>query len=502
MSYLGRFYIFVKYYLKFKLTYLTKKDYNLKLITMKHLKKVLLIVFAVVFVNNIYAQDEDNRWIIELGTNVVDFYPTGADVGDDGLVPTPYNSDEGSATGDFGADFFNTDHWNTGGVVSSLRVGYYAGSGFSVGLTGSFNSITQVGDISIGKVLYIAGDLDIKWSFIRDSWFDPYILAGGGYTWLEKNDGGGTANVGLGMAFWFNNWLGANVQTKYKHSFDEDALLPHFQHNLGIVFKFGGIDTDGDGIYDKNDACPEVAGLEAFNGCPDTDGDGIQDSEDACPTEAGLAEFNGCPDSDGDGVPDKDDACPTEAGLVELNGCPDRDGDGVADKDDKCPDVAGPAANSGCPWPDADGDGVFDKDDECPNIAGPASNNGCPTVSVEVQKEITDLARAIYFVTGSSKFTDETEIRLEQISAIVNQYKTMKFDVEGHTDSTGSDKINNKLSQSRADAVRAYLVDQGFPGDMMVAKGFGSANPIGDNKTSKGRQQNRRVEIFSEDAER
>ena len=51
--------------------------------------------------------------------------------------------------------------------------------------------------------------------------------------------------------------------------------------------KFGGIDTDGDGVYDKFDACPEVAGLEEFQGCPDTDGDGIVDSEDACPKRAG-----------------------------------------------------------------------------------------------------------------------------------------------------------------------------------------------------------------------
>ncbi len=466
---------------------------------MKHLKKVLLIVLAVVFVNNIYAQDENNRWLIDVGTNIIDFYPTGADV-DDNPIAVPYADEE--MTGDMFADYFNTDHWNTGGAVSSLRVGYYVGSGFSVGLTGAFNKISKVGDVRITETLLYDADLDLRWNFLKDGWFDPYLLAGGGYTWIDNHDGGGTANVGLGINFWFNDWLGANIATKYKHSFDEDQLLPYFQHNVGVVFKFGGIDTDGDGIYDKNDACPEVAGLEQFNGCPDTDGDGIQDSEDACPTEAGLPEFNGCPDSDGDGVPDKDDACPTEAGPVELNGCPDSDGDGVADKDDACPDVAGPVENNGCPWPDADGDGVFDKDDECPNIAGPASNNGCPVVSKEVQKEITDLARAIYFVTGSANFTNETSIRMDQISAIVNQYNTMKFDVEGHTDSTGNDKINSKLSQKRADAVRDYLVEKGFPADMMVAKGYGSAKPIGDNKTSKGRQQNRRVEIFSEDAER
>ena len=455
---------------------------------MKHLKKVLLIILAVVFVNNVNAQDKDDRWVIELGANAIDLYPTGAD---------------DPRTGGMFEDFFNTEHWNSNSLLNRLRVGYYVGSGFSVGLTGSMNSITKIGDFSTnGKLSLIAADLDIKYNFVREhGWFDPYILAGGGYTWLE-GDGNGTANAGLGFNLWFNDWLGFNIQTKYKHSFDEDQLLPHWQHAAGFVFKFGGVDTDKDGIYDKYDACPEVAGLEQFNGCPDTDGDGIQDSEDACPNEAGLAEFNGCPDTDGDGVPDKDDACPTEAGPASLNGCPDRDGDGVADKDDQCPDVAGPAENNGCPWPDADGDGIPDKDDECPNIAGVAENNGCPIVSAEVQKEITDLARAIYFKTGSSKFTDETSIRLEQVSKIVNQYKTLSFEVEGHTDNTGSDAINNKLSQARADAVRDYLVENGFPADMITAKGFGSANPIGDNKTRQGRQQNRRVEIFSEYAER
>jgi len=454
---------------------------------MKHLKKVLLIALVVVFANSINAQDKDNRWVIELGTNIVDFYPTGAD--------SPY-------VGGMFEEYFDTDHWNNASVISRLRVGYFVGSGFSVGLTGTFNTISNIGTLKVSDLGYVGADLDIKYNFVRESgWFDPYIFAGGGYTWLDS-EGNGTANVGLGFNVWFNDWIGFNIQTAYKHSFDEDKMLPHWQHAVGAVFKFGAKDSDGDGIYDKYDACPEVAGLEAFNGCPDTDGDGIQDSEDACPTEAGLVEFNGCPDTDGDGVPDKDDACPTEKGLVALNGCPDRDGDGVADKDDNCPDVAGPAENSGCPWPDSDGDGIPDKDDECPNIAGVAENNGCPIVSAAVQKEITDLARAIYFKTGSSKFTDETMIRLDQVSSIVNQYKTLKFDVEGHTDSTGSDKINNKLSQARADAVRNFLIEKGFPADMITAKGFGSTNPIGDNKTRQGRQENRRVEIFSEYAER
>ena len=99
---------------------------------MKHLKKVLLILLVVVSFNNINAQDEDNPWAIELGTNAVDFYPTGGDA--------PFQ-------GDYFDEYFNiNDHYNTGAVVSRLRVGRYVCSGFDIGLACSFYSIEKIGD--------------------------------------------------------------------------------------------------------------------------------------------------------------------------------------------------------------------------------------------------------------------------------------------------------------------------------------------------------------------
>ncbi|MCF6223390.1 MAG: OmpA family protein [Flavobacteriaceae bacterium] len=268
---------------------------------------------------------------------------------------------------------------------------------------------------------------------------------------------------------------------------------------IGLQFKLGGKDTDGDGVKDKEDACPEIAGLPEFNGCPDSDGDGIEDAKDACPDEAGLAALNGCPDSDGDGFADKEDLCPNIAGLEQFNGCPDSDGDGVMDSKDDCPNEAGLIENKGCPLADSDGDGVADKHDNCPNIAGSAENYGCLVIPEEVIQKVKELARAIYFKTGKDAFTNETEIRLEKISKILANFTNSKVRVEGHTDSTGSDKVNTKLSQSRADAVRKYFIDNGFPEENMRAIGYGSLNPIGDNKTSKGRQANRRVEIVKDE---
>ncbi len=265
---------------------------------------------------------------------------------------------------------------------------------------------------------------------------------------------------------------------------------------IGLQFKLGGKDTDKDGVKDADDACPEIPGLEQFNGCPDSDGDGVKDSQDSCPDMAGLPALNGCPDSDGDGFSDKEDLCPEVAGLEAFNGCPDTDGDGVMDSKDACPNEAGLIENKGCPMKDSDGDGVADDKDLCPNFLGTVANNGCPEVTEEVQKEITELARAIYFKTGKATFTDETAIRLEGVSKILSDYTNEKFVIEGHTDSSGSDKVNQKISQKRADAVLNYLIEKGFPVENITAVGYGESKPIGDNKTSKGKQQNRRVEII------
>ena len=85
---------------------------------------------------------------------------------------------------------------------------------------------------------------------------------------------------------------------------------------------------------------------------------------------------------------------------------------------------------------------------------------------------------------------------LEKAVAFVKKYPDSKVSVEGHTDSKGTDKYNLKLSQRRADAVKKYLVDKGEKADRITAEGKGEAYPIADNKTEKGRFENRRVEVL------
>ena len=450
---------------------------------MKNLSRLMFALLLVIGFSNVNAQDDNNPWQFSFGMNAVDFYPTGED----------------APLGGYFDKFFETGHYNMIPSLSTISVSKYFGDNFSFGVIGSVNSIDSFGDADVNDLTYYGVDGIIKYSIgslLDWNTFEPYLGVGGGYSWVD-DIGAGTLNGTLGFNIWFTENIGLTLQSSYKHSF-EDYLAKHFQHSAGVSIRFGGKDTDGDGVYDKNDACPEVPGLEAFNGCPDTDGDGIEDAKDTCPNEAGLAEFNGCPDSDGDGVSDNNDDCPNVAGLKSLAGCPDADSDGIADNKDNCPNEAGPAANNGCPWPDSDGDGVLDKDDNCPNEAGTVANNGCPEVVVpteEVQKQLTEYARTINFNSGKSSFKAGTEPTLQAIAAILKEYPKANFAIEGHTDSTGSDSLNQKLSDARANAVRDYLVENGIDASRLTAKGFGESMPIESNNTRAGRAANRRVEV-------
>ena len=95
-------------------------------------------------------------------------------------------------------------------------------------------------------------------------------------------------------------------------------------------------------------------------------------------------------DTDGDGIVDVNDSCPETAGPIEGSGCPDSDGDGLYDNEDECPDEPGNAENNGCPLVDADGDGVLDGFDDCPNEPGPAQYNGCPSPQIVINEVLYD----------------------------------------------------------------------------------------------------------------
>jgi len=409
----------------------------------------------------------------------------------------------------------------------------------------------------------------------EEGFFAPYIFAGIGANYLadlDKDNLDVQVPLGLGFNFKLAENIRLQIQSEYRFAAIKD--YNNFRHTAGLAFLFGGgdeiersktvleTDTDGDGVNDLNDDCPELAGTEQFKGCPDSDGDDIPDSDDECPNERGelrgcpdvdkdgiadkddkcpekrgIAANNGCPevpkDSDRDGILDKDDKCPNERGLTRFGGCPDNDGDGTPDVEDNCPTVIGSKALNGCP--DTDKDGITDAEDKCPTTPGTKELNGCPenptdnviivdsppvistpttapvptttiitsesittaapTLSADV-REILDFAmRDVKFETGSSSLKVTSYGVLEKIAAVMLERPEYGLSIEGHTDSLGDDSRNQKLSEERAKSCLDYLVKKGVEEGRMSYIGLGETQPIADNKRTKGREKNRRVEF-------
>ncbi|MFK7810362.1 MAG: OmpA family protein [Saprospiraceae bacterium] len=410
------------------------------------------------------------------------------------------------------------------------------------------NNFTTIGVDFLGQLQFYKEDRKVI----------PYILAGLGGEMEDYTDLNFFVPLGAGANIRLGKYAYINIQSEFRVSLDGNR--DNFHHGIGLGFMIGKItetevpdifpgvavpDTDGDGIADSNDTCPEVAGVAAFNGCPDTDGDGLEDKLDQCPNAAGPKETQGCPDADGDGVSDDKDKCPQEAGT--LLGCPDGDEDGVADFEDKCPDEKGTRETSGCPELDTDKDGVFDHLDQCPNQAGPINGcpdadgdgikdsedkcpnakgegrfngcpdtdgdgiddsvdkcpnspapdmpNGCPEIKKE-DKEILNYAiQAVQFETGKEKLKSESQMVLDQVIMVMNSYPDHKLSIIGHTDNVGEESRNEVLSINRAKACYTYLTSKGIATDRIIVGGMGEQAPIADNGTKEGKALNRRVEF-------
>ncbi len=229
----------------------------------------------------------------------------------------------------------------------------------------------------------------------------------------------------------------------------------------------------------------------------DSDGDGVPDNEDLCPNVKGLREYKGCPDSDGDGVFDDLDECKTVKGPKENKGCPwpDSDNDGLSDNKDDCPTISGPVENRGCPYGDTDGDGVNDNLDPCPKTAGPIENKGCPVIEKKDQEVIDMAVKNLEFETSKDIIEESSKPSLNTLADKLKQQKSWNLLLTGHTDNVGDDDANMILSKNRAESVKNYFISKGIAENRIKVNYFGETKPIADNSTSDGRQKNRRVEF-------
>lgn len=449
-------------------------------------------------------------------------------------------------------DFYNFKDQKLGGAVSFQQ---YLNPSFNLVEKISFNQVRyQDEDQTQGvNANFWVVNLKLKYKFNNGyilketAAVAPFLVAGIGGTKIDSKQYTNTADAtisdnelkanvaaGVGILFQFNDRFGLEVANTINAPLYDgwDGVSKggndlYLQHSAGLVLnlrkprdtdddgiadrkdkcadtpktasvdsKGCPIDTDKDGVADYLDKCPTSVGSEGLNGCPDKDRDNVSDNDDKCPDVPGIDRFAGCPDSDNDGIEDSKDKCPNIAGLDIFEGCADGDGDGVQDSKDKCPDTEKgiKVDETGCPA-DSDGDGVTDAADKCPTSPGEVDNSGCPVVKEEVVKRLNFATRGIAFETGKAVLKPTSYPMLDEVVSILAEYKDYTLKMDGHTDSNGSAETNMKLSQSRVDAVKAYLTSKGVDENRIEGKGFGEVQPVATNATTAGRTQNRRVEL-------
>ncbi len=408
--------------------------------------------------------------------------------------------------------------------------------------TSSRSTSFQKKDNAYAKLTALSIGVTLQYYFRPGEKVQPYLLAGIGTDFwkiskypadksiLDGRVQDFTAKYGLGVNFWLSEKftldlqvkmtnqipkVSSNIQTGFygANEWKHGATRPfngYLEPSVGLTYFFGKkeADSDGDGVADSMDKCPNTpkgAKVDA-DGCPiDSDGDGVPDGIDQCPNtpRGAIVDKRGCPiDSDGDGVPDGIDKCPnTPAGVkVDATGCPpeeaDADNDGVPDIRDKCPNTpAGVKVDAnGCPL-DSDGDGVPDYLDKCPDTPKgvKVDATGCPIVT-----KITE-AITLHIVYANNSFEPDStgKLQLDSVAEKMIAYPDEKFEIRGYTDNRGQAAYNLTLSQKRADGVKTYLISKGVAADRMTATGLGMDPKyyVADNATAAGRHQNRRVVI-------
>lgn len=350
------------------------------------------------------------------------------------------------------------------------------------------------------------------------------LMLGAGYVRHNYTNSTGSwedgASALLGLRFGLANRLALRleaVEDFFPSPFNQSPSTSNNWHatvqaGLSLLMgRNGPRDGDSDGVVDGLDACRDTPAGDAVDarGCSlpkDTDSDGVVDGSDQCPnTPAGdRVDLSGCSlpkDADGDGVIDATDQClNTPLGeRVNAAGCAlDSDGDGVVDSIDQCANTpSGTMVDArGCPVTrDSDGDGVIDSTDKCPGtLAGERVDDiGCPILFLERQRRI--VLEGVNFETASANLTDQSYVTLDRVAASLAAHSELRVEVAGYTDSRGSDLYNQRLSQSRAEAVRAYLIRRGVAPEQLNARGFGETNAIDSNATAAGQARNRRVEL-------
>ena len=241
---------------------------------------------------------------------------------------------------------------------------------------------------------------------------------------------------------------------------------------------------------------------------PDNDQDGIPNSKDVEPnTPSGwpVGSNGKALDSDNDGVPDGNDQEPnTRSGATtdRFGKSLDTDNDGVPDGIDVEPNtVQGAIVNVKGVAIDSDGDGVPDGIDEeqttPKGLMVDIKGRALPPMELELLSKGLLRVNKIYFDVGRATIKPESFSILNEIAKILERHPDLQIQINGHTDATGTDELNMKLSTDRAQSVKTFLISRAgeLNENNLTVKGFGKTKPISDDRTDEGRTLNRRVEF-------
>ncbi len=413
-----------------------------------------------------------------------------------------------------------------GAVGGFGRLGYWVAGPLSLEVEGSFSSPTT--DTPLNETVKVStiGGWAVA-NFPIGATGSTHLFLKGGYGHISYGTcptvsipgsgpcgGADVVQGGAGMRI----ALTPTVLLRYEGTFNRSTTTLKFSNialQAGVSLMLGSrriVDSDQDGVIDSKDRCAatKLGSLVDQRGCPtDRDNDGVPDGLDRCPNSypGATVDAAGCTsDSDDDGYLDGLDQCPDtpKGALVDGRGCPsDSDGDKVFDGLDRCQDTpAGATVDQlGCPG-DQDNDRVLDGLDKCPDTPAGAQVDaeGCPTAPPPDTAKAVPAERA-FLIPGAvwqfrgADLSPAALPALDSIVALLKADPTLVAEVNGFAHDRLVPADNTRLSQRRAEVVRAYFISKGIPVTRVTAVGRGSEPLLVDDTTDEARTTNRRIEI-------
>lgn len=358
----------------------------------------------------------------------------------------------------------------------------------------------DLGGYSDYKTSLIVPDIRIRWNVLNFGQVKIYPFVGLGlgiynnteYQAAEAPDAEGsglalTPPIGLGISYRINHNFAIELSGQGNYTLSDRINPPLDDKNdgiwsalLAVSYNFGrdDNDTDGDGL--GNDEEKNLTKTDPNN--PDTDGDGLSDGDE-------IKKYFTDPlkaDTDGDGLKDGEEVNKHKTNPLKT----DTDEDGLNDGDELNKHKTNPLVK------DTDKGGVGDGDEVKKNQNPLDGSDDFGKKSLgpqEIGKKM--VLEGVVFETGKSRITPESdEILLQAYETMVN-FPDIEVMISGHTDNVGNRNKNTKLSQDRADAVKAWLVSKGINAGRIQTQGFGPDKPIAPNDTPENKQKNRRIEF-------